>query len=95
LFEAESERLRDRHADLDSYKRGPRQPRQYRNGYYERDFVTRFGTIRLRIARARRLSFFPPAIEKFQRRAQELAMMIRGLFCAASPPARWAAWWPL
>ena len=25
--------------------------REYRNGYYERDFVTRFGTIRLRIAR--------------------------------------------
>jgi len=80
LFESESERLRDRYAVLDSYGRGPRQPRQYRNGFYERDFVTRFGTIRLRIARARGRSFLPPAIEKFQRRAPELAMLIREAF---------------
>ena len=80
LFESESERLRDRYAVLDSYERGPRQTRQYRNGYYERDFVTRFGTIRLRIARARGKSFLPPAIEKFQRRAPELAMLIREAF---------------
>jgi putative transposase len=80
LFESESERLRDRYAVLDSYERGPRQARQYRNGYYERDFVTRFGTIRLRIARARGKSFLPPVIEKFQRRAPELAMLIREAF---------------
>jgi len=80
LFETESERLRDRYAVLDSYERGARQPRQYRNGYYERDFVTRFGTIRLRVARARGKSFLPPAIEKFQRRAPELAMLIREAF---------------
>ena len=80
LFETESERLRNRYAVLDSYERGPRQPRQYRNGYYERDFVTRLGTIRLRIARARGRSFLPPAIEKFQRRAPELAMLIREAF---------------
>jgi putative transposase len=80
LFESESERLRDRYAVLDSYERGPRQPKQYRNGYYERDFVTRFGTIRLRIARARGKSFLPPGIEKFQRRAPELAILIREAF---------------
>ena len=44
-----------------------RQP--YRNGYYERDFVTRLGTIRLRIARTRGKSFLPRALEPFQRRA--------------------------
>jgi len=80
LFESESERLRDRYAVLDSYERGPRQPRQYRNGFYERDFVTRFGTIRLRIARARGKSFLPPGLDKFQRRAPELAMLIREAF---------------
>jgi len=80
LFEAESERLRDRYAVLDSYERGPRRPSQYRNGYYERDFVTRFGTLRLRIARARDRSFLPAAIEKFQRRAPELALLIREAF---------------
>ena len=80
VLEAESERMRDRYAVLDSYERGPRQTRQYRNGYYERDFVTRFGTIRLRIARARGKSFLPPAMEKFQRRAPELALWIREAF---------------
>jgi len=80
LSESESERLRDRYAVLDSHERGLRQPSQYRNGYYERDFVTRFGTIRLRIARARGRSFLPPAIEKFERRAPELAMLIREAF---------------
>lgn len=80
FLEAESERERDRFAVLDSYERGPRRPAQYRNGYYERDFVTRFGTLRLRIARARGKSFLPPAIEKFQRRAPELALLIREAF---------------
>ena len=80
ILEVESERMRDRYAVLDSYERGPRQPRQYRNGYYERDFVTRFGTIRLRVARARGKSFLPSAMEKFQRRAPELALLIREAF---------------
>lgn len=80
LFESESERLRDAYAVRDSYERGPRRPGQYRNGYYERDFVTRFGTIRLRIARARGKSFLPAAMEKFQRRAPELALLIREAF---------------
>jgi len=80
FLEEESERLRDQYAVLDSYERGSRQPTQYRNGYYERDFVTRFGTIRLRIARARGKSFLPRAMEKFQRRAPELAMLIREAF---------------
>ena len=46
-FEAESERLRDRYSGWAAYERGGRAQRDYRNGYYERDFVTRFGTIRL------------------------------------------------
>lgn len=80
FLEEESERLRDQFAVLDSYERGPRQPSQYRNGYYWRELVTRFGTLRLRIARARGKSFLPRAIEKFQRRAPELALLIREAF---------------
>jgi hypothetical protein len=41
----------------------------YRNGYYQRDFVTRFGIIRLRIARTRDKSFLPVGLRRFQRRA--------------------------
>ena len=52
LLEAESRRQRDRYVCREAYER--REGRQeYRNGYYERDFVTRFGTLRLRIARTR------------------------------------------
>ena len=80
FLEAESGRMRDRFAVLDSHQRGQRVAGGYRNGYYERDFVTRFGTIRLRIARARGKSFLPPGLEKFQRRAPELALLIRESF---------------
>lgn len=52
----------------------------YRNGFYQRDFVTRLGTIRLRIARSRNKNFLPPGLEKFQRRAADLALLIREAF---------------
>ncbi len=80
FLEAESERMRNRFAVFDSYQRGQRPGSRYRNGYYERNFVTRFGSLRLRIARARGKSFLPKAVEKFQRRAPELALLIREAF---------------
>ena len=57
-----------------------RQRQDYRNGYYERDFVTRFGTLRLRIARTRKRGFLPAVIKKFQRRAEEVTLLIREAF---------------
>jgi transposase-like protein len=51
FFEADSERQRDRFAVVDAYERNDKRRRDYRNGYYERDFVTVLGTLRLRIAR--------------------------------------------
>src|SRR3989454_6503732 len=80
FFQLESERQRDRFAGWGWYERGARKRRQYRNGYYERDFVTRFGTLRLRIARTRGKSFLPGGLERFQRRAEEVAMLIREAF---------------
>jgi transposase-like protein len=51
FLELESQRQRDRFSGGGQYERrsGPR--RDYRNGFHERDFATRFGTLRLRIAR--------------------------------------------
>ena len=72
--------MRNLYMGYESYARGPRQPARYRNGYSMRDFVTRFGTIRLRIARCRGKSFLPRAMAKFQRRAPELALLIREAF---------------
>jgi putative transposase len=79
-LELESERLRDRYAGWPQHGRGPRKPGGYRNGYYLRGFATVFGTIRLRIARARGKSFLPSGLGRFQRRAPELAMLIREAF---------------
>src|SRR5262249_51381004 len=80
FFQQESQRQRDRFAGWGWYERGPRKVRQYRNGYYERDFVTRFGTIRLRIARTRGKSFLPVGLRGFQGRAEEVSMLIREAF---------------
>jgi len=44
--------------------------------------VTRFGTIRLRIARTREKSFLPVGRRRFQRRAEEVSLLIREAFFA-------------
>ena len=80
FFELDSERQRDRYAVRESYQRRRSRRQPYRNGYYERDFVTRFGTIRLRIARTRGKSFLPRGLEPFQRRAEDVALLIREAF---------------
>jgi putative transposase len=80
FFEADSQRQRDRYAVREVYERRRSRRQPYRNGYYERDFVTRFGSIRLRIARTRGKSFLPRGLERFQRRAEDVAMLIREAF---------------
>jgi transposase-like protein len=80
FLELESQRQRDRFSGWGRYERRTGKRRDYRNGYYERDFVTRFGTIRLRVARTRAKSFLPHGIQRFQRRADEVAMLIREAF---------------
>jgi putative transposase len=80
FFEADSERQRDRFAVVDAYERNAKRRGDYRNGYYERDFVTVLGTLRLRIARTRGQSFLPTGLEEFQRRAPAVSMLIREAF---------------
>src|SRR6201988_1468332 len=80
FFELESDRLRDHYAGWPQYGRGARKAGGDRNGYYERGFATVFGTIRLRIVRARGKSFLPPGVKRLQRRAPALAMLIREAF---------------
>ncbi len=65
---------------VDSYERAGEKRRSYRNGFYWRDFVTRLGTLRLQVARARDKSFLPKGLERFQRRAEEVMMLIREAF---------------
>lgn len=79
FLELLSERRRDLYMVNPSYSR--KKPRKdYRNGYYKRGFVTRFGTLVLRIARTRQKNFLPELMEKFQRRADEVCLLIREAF---------------
>ena len=87
FLEGLSERERDEFVGLRRYERYTTRDedekedgRYYRNGYYERDWVSRFGTIRLRIARTRGKSFLPKGLQRFQRRADEVGLLIREAF---------------
>jgi len=80
LLEVDSERQRQRYMMTESYERTGIPGRDYRNGSYERDLVTRFGTIRIRIARTRQKGFLPRGLKEFQRRADEVALLIREAF---------------
>lgn len=80
FWEEQSRQERDRYCGVEDYERAGDRRRGYRNGFYVRDFVTRLGTLRLRIARARRRSFRPPGLERFQRRAEDVMLLIREAF---------------
>lgn len=78
-LEEESARLRDRQVRCEPRKQEPTR-RGQRNGFYWRDFVCRFGTLRLKIARTRERGFLPAGLERFQRRAADVMMLIREAF---------------
>jgi transposase-like protein len=83
FLDAWSERERDQYVGLRRYERYERSDSErayYRNGYYERDWVTKFGTVRLRIARTRDKNFLPKGLSRFQRRADEVGLLIREAF---------------
>ena len=70
---------RDRYLGVREYERSPART-DARNGYYERDFVTRLGTLRVRVARTRQQAFVPAGLARFERRAAEVLLLIREAF---------------
>src|SRR5580704_11238317 len=82
LLEKDAEQQMAEYLGLKWYERGSeQQPRvDYRNGFYERDYVTPLGVIRLRIPRTRQRSFLPRWIGRLERRAPEVAELIRQAF---------------
>jgi transposase-like protein len=81
FWEQQSLRERDSYMQSGWHDRvDPAQRQDYRNGFYERDYVTRLGTIRLRTARARGRNFVPAGLRKSQRRAEDVAILIREAF---------------
>jgi putative transposase len=81
VLEAESARQRDQYMGCGAYEQKEGR-RDYRNGFYERKFVTRFGTLSLKIARSREKGFLPAGLKRFQRRAEEVMLLIREVFLA-------------
>lgn len=80
FFEAQSERERLCYLGFTPYQRQTAAKPDARNGYYQRDFVTRLGTLRVRIARTRQKGFLPVGITRFSRRAEDVLLLIREAF---------------
>ena len=72
LLETDAEQQMAEYLGLQWHKRAqPEERVDYRNGFYERDYVTPLGVLRLRIPRTRQRSFLPRWIGWLQRRAPE------------------------
>ena len=82
LLEADSEQQMAEYLGLQWHERatGPGGRIDYRNGYYEREYVTRLGVIRLRVSRTRLRSFLPRGMGALERRSPEVNEMIRQAF---------------
>jgi putative transposase len=82
IFEADSEQQMAEYLGLARYERAaePEERVDSRNGCYERDYVTPLGSIRIRVRRTRKRSFLPRGIATLQRRAPEVAELIRQAF---------------
>jgi putative transposase len=78
FWEEQSRRERDRYLGAKDHERVGE--REHRNGFYQRRFVTIFGTLVVRVARSRGQSFLPGGLKRFQRRAPEVMMLIREAF---------------
>lgn len=78
-IERESIRLREVYLNCARYERSGER-RDQRNGFYTRDFQTRFGCLRLKIARSRTRSFLPAVIQLFQRRSEDVTLLVREAF---------------
>lgn len=81
-LEADSEQQRAEYLGLKWYERTEEGQERVdsRNGHYERDYVTPWGVIRFRVKRARGRSFLPRMIGRWERRAPEVAELIRQAF---------------
>jgi len=81
LLEADAEQSMADYLGLKWHERAESNERvDYRNGFYERDYVTPLGVIRLRVPRTRLRSFLPRWIGRLERRAPEVAELLRQAF---------------
>src|SRR5437667_328008 len=93
LLRADSEQQMEEYLGLKWYERAGEDEERVdsRNGYYERDYVTRLGVIRFRVRRTRKRSFLPRGLSTLERRAPEVAELIRQAFLRAKGESQ-AGW---
>lgn len=70
---------RDHSLGVREYKRSAART-DARNGFYVRSFVTRLGTLQIRVARTRQQAFLPAGLARLERRAPEILLLIREAF---------------
>ncbi|HET7259491.1 MAG TPA: transposase, partial [Candidatus Acidoferrum sp.] len=81
LLEKDAEQQMADYLGLKWHERAePSERVDYRNGFYQRSYVTALGVIELRIPRTRLRSFLPRCIEPLERRSPEVAELIRQAF---------------
>ena len=71
VFNQLMENQRTEYIQADAYERSKSRQSQ-RNGYYEREFTTRVGTLDLKVPRTRDGEFSPTVFERYQRNEQAL-----------------------
>ena len=81
LLEKDAEQQMAEYLGLKWHERAkPDERVDYRNGFYQRRYVTALGAIELRIPRTRLRSFLPRCMEPLERRSPEVAELIRQAF---------------
>jgi transposase-like protein len=82
LLEADSEQQMAEYLGLKWHQRPAAQGGRidYRNGFYEREYVTALGVILFRVSRMQLHSFLPRGIRALERRSPEVSEMIRQAF---------------
>jgi len=82
VFNQLMENQRTEYIQADDYERSESRQSQ-RNGYYERDFTTRVGTLELKVPRTRDGEFAPTVFERYQRMKRHCSLQcLRCMFQA-------------
>ena len=73
VFNELMEKERDEYLNNEAYQRDPNR-NTYRNGYYEREYTTKIGTLTLRVPRTRDGNFSTEIFERYQRNEKTLLL---------------------
>jgi len=82
LLEADSQQQMAEYLGLQWHERATGEAGRidYRNGFYQRRYVTPWGVLGLRVSRTRLRSFLPRGMKALERRSPEVSQMIRQAF---------------